>query len=115
MALGFAVILSFVVLKKSSGSDKMKEIAGYVNVPVFMSSLLQVPFAQQLIGPDKVVGILVARQEQLRPEHLENVGVKPGSNYIVTGAEDDETGEGETGEEETGEGWSAIPASSRGG
>ena len=27
-----------------------KEIAGYVNVPVFMSSLLQVPFAQQLIG-----------------------------------------------------------------
>ena len=33
-----------------------KDIAGYVDVPVFMSSLLQVPFAQQLIGPDKVVG-----------------------------------------------------------
>ena len=33
-----------------------KDIAGYVDGPVFMSSLLQVPFAQQLIGPDKVVG-----------------------------------------------------------
>ena len=66
-----------------------KDIAGYVDVPVFMSSLLQVPFAQQLIGPDKVVGILAARQEQLLPEHLESVGVQPGSNYVVTGAEDD--------------------------
>jgi hypothetical protein len=66
-----------------------KVIAGYVDVPVFMSSLLQVPFAQQLIGPDKVVGILVARQEQLRQEHLENVGIQPGSNYVITGAEDD--------------------------
>ena len=66
-----------------------KDIAGYVDVPVFMSSLLQVPFAQQLIGPNKVVGILVARQEQLLPEHLESVGVQPGSNYVITGAEDD--------------------------
>jgi hypothetical protein len=66
-----------------------KDIAGYVDVPVFMSSLLQVPFAQQLIGPNKVVGILAARQEQLLPEHLESVGVQPGSNYVITGAEDD--------------------------
>jgi hypothetical protein len=66
-----------------------KEIAGYVDVPVFMSSLLQVPFAQQLIGPDKVVGILAARKEQLLPVHLENVGIQPGSNYVIAGAEDD--------------------------
>jgi len=36
-----------------------KDIAGYVDVPVFMSSLLQVPLAQQLIGPDRVVGLLI--------------------------------------------------------
>ena len=66
-----------------------KDIAGYVDVPVFMSSLLQAPFAQQLIGPEKVVGILAARQEQLLPEHLESVGVQSGSNNVVTGAEDD--------------------------
>jgi len=66
-----------------------KHIAGYVDVPVFMSSLLQVPLAQQLIGPEKVVGILVARESQLLPAHLEAVGIRPGSNYVITGAEDD--------------------------
>jgi hypothetical protein len=66
-----------------------KEIAGFVDVPVFMSSLLQVPFAQQLIGPQKVVGILMARLEQLLPRHLESVGIKSGTNYVVAGALDD--------------------------
>ena len=66
-----------------------REIAGLVDIPVFMSSLLQVPLAQQLIGPEKVVGILMARKAQLRDNHLESVGVKIGSNYVVEGAEDD--------------------------
>jgi len=66
-----------------------KDIAGYVDIPVFMSSLLQVPFAQQLIGRDKVVGILVAREDCMTPAHLEAVGIQPGSNYVITGAEDD--------------------------
>jgi hypothetical protein len=66
-----------------------KDIAGYVTVPVFMSSLLQVPFAQQIIGSDKVVGILAAREEQLTQAHLEAVGILPGSNYVITGAEGD--------------------------
>jgi aspartate/glutamate racemase len=66
-----------------------KDIAGYVDVPVFMSSLLQVPFAQQLIGPDRVVGVLAARAKFMTPAHLAAVGIQPGSNYILTGAEDD--------------------------
>ena len=66
-----------------------KDIAGYVDVPVFMSSLLQVPLAQRLIGPDKVVGILVAERKYVTPEHLEAVGIRLGSNYIVAGAADD--------------------------
>ena len=66
-----------------------KDIAGYVDVPVFMSSLLQVPFAQQLIGPDKVVGVLVAEKAFMTEAHLRAVGIQPGSNYIVEGAEDD--------------------------
>jgi hypothetical protein len=60
-----------------------------VDVPVFLSSLLQVPWAQQLIGPDEVVGILAARKQQLTDAHLEAVGVQIGSNYVVAGAEDD--------------------------
>lgn len=66
-----------------------KDIAGYVDVPVFMSSLLQVSWAQQLIGPDKVVGILTAMKKHLLPEHLESVGIQLGSNYVIAGADDD--------------------------
>lgn len=66
-----------------------QDIAGYVDVPVYMSSLLQVPLAQQLIGPDRVVGILMARKEALLSQHLEAVGIQQGTNYVIGGAEDD--------------------------
>jgi hypothetical protein len=65
-----------------------REIAGHVNVPVLMSSLLQVPWAQQLVGPDKVVGILAASRPFLSDAHLEAVGIEIGSNYVVGGAMD---------------------------
>jgi hypothetical protein len=66
-----------------------KDIAGYVDAPVFMSSLLQVPLAQQLIGSNRVVGIMAARAKQLTQAHLEAVNIQPGSNYVIGGAEDD--------------------------
>ncbi len=66
-----------------------KEVAEVVDVPVFMSSLLQVPLAQQLIGSKKAVGIMMARKGQLLDKHLESVGIQIGSNYIIEGAEDD--------------------------
>jgi hypothetical protein len=66
-----------------------QDIAGYVDVPVFMSSLLQVPFAQQLIGPGKVVGLLAARSDHMSQAHLDAVGILPGSNYVLGGAEDE--------------------------
>ena len=66
-----------------------RDAAAHVNVPVFMSSLLQVAWAQQLIGPDRVVGILAARKAQLSDAHLKAVGVQIGSNYVIEGAEDD--------------------------
>jgi hypothetical protein len=66
-----------------------RQIAAHVDVPVFMSSLLQVPWAQRLIAPNQVVGILAARMKQLTDVHLEAVGVKLGSNYVIAGAEDE--------------------------
>ena len=66
-----------------------REIAGQLNVPVFMSSLLQVPWAQQLVGPDRVVGILAASRAFLTDAHLEAVGIEIGSNYVVGGAMDE--------------------------
>jgi hypothetical protein len=66
-----------------------KEIAAHADVPVFMSSLLQVPFARQLIGPEKVVGLFVAERCYISDAHLEAVGIQIGSNYVIAGAEDD--------------------------
>ena len=65
-----------------------QEIAGYVDVPVFMSSLLQVPWAQQLIGPGRVVGLLASDRSSMTPAHLQAVGIQPGSNYVMQGLED---------------------------
>jgi hypothetical protein len=65
-----------------------REIAARMDVPVFMSSLLQVPWAQSLIGPGKVVGILMSVKEMLLDKHLTDVGVKLGSNYVIGGAMD---------------------------
>lgn len=66
-----------------------KDIAGAVDVPVFMSSLLQVPFIQQVIGPKKLVGIICAQKQYLSEAHLQNVGVVPDSNYVIAGAQDE--------------------------
>ena len=66
-----------------------KEIAGHVDVPVFMSSLLQVPWAQQLVGPDKLVGILVAEKAYISDAHLTAVDIEIGGNYVIAGAEDE--------------------------
>jgi len=66
-----------------------KAIAGSIDIPVYMSSLLQVPFIQNTIGPNKDVGILCYQHQFLSDAHLESVGITPGSNYIVKGASDD--------------------------
>jgi hypothetical protein len=65
-----------------------REVASYVKVPVFMSSLLQIPVAQQIVGSDQVVGILMADLSYLTDHHLESVGVQLGSNYVLGGAQD---------------------------
>ncbi|MGI6678738.1 MAG: aspartate/glutamate racemase family protein [Dehalobacterium sp.] len=66
-----------------------QDVAGKVDVPVFMSSLLQIPMIQQTLGVNKSVGILCAKKECLTDEHLRRVGVDPASNYFVNGAQDD--------------------------
>ena len=65
------------------------DVAAAVDIPVFMSSLLQVRWLQQLIGPRGHVGILVADRKQLSDTHLRNVGIDPDSNILVAGAQDE--------------------------
>ncbi len=66
-----------------------KDVADQVDIPVFMSSLLQVPFIQQVIGPKKKVGIICAQHQYLSGQHLMNVGIDPDSNYVIAGAQDE--------------------------
>lgn len=59
-----------------------KDVAGCVDVPVFMSSLLQVPLAQAVIGPKKQVGIL-CNSRHMTDAHLVNVGIDPASDIVI--------------------------------
>ncbi|MDJ0781496.1 MAG: hypothetical protein QNJ22_05965 [Desulfosarcinaceae bacterium] len=60
-----------------------RTVAAQLAVPVFMSSLLQVPWAQHLIAPDRPVGILISAADALEAVHLEAVGIRPDSNYVI--------------------------------
>lgn len=53
-----------------------KEMAASVDVPVFTSSLLQVPFAYSLVGKQGKIGILTARRESLTERHYQGAGMK---------------------------------------
>ena len=57
-----------------------KDVAGHVDVPVFMSSLLQTPWAQQLICPDQRVGVFLSEKSSFHLHHLESVGIRQGTN-----------------------------------
>jgi len=64
-----------------------REIADAVNVPVFVSSLIQIPLVQQMLGCRHKVGVVVANREALTEDHLKAVGVS-GDNLVIAGMED---------------------------
>lgn len=65
-----------------------KELSEAVNIPVFTSSILQVPFAQAIIGKDKEVGIITANKGSLTREHMRACNITDESNVYVIGLED---------------------------
>jgi hypothetical protein len=50
-------------------------LAGTVRVPVFTSSLIQIPPILSAIDPERKVGVLTMRARSLTPAHFEAVGV----------------------------------------
>ena len=64
-----------------------RELSAAAGVPVFTSSLLQVPLARQICGPDAEICIITARSSALGPEHLEAVGIAGTSGLHVIGLE----------------------------
>jgi len=53
-----------------------KEMAAAVNVPLFTSSLVQIPWAYELMGRRGRIGVLTADRDSMTGDHLEGVGAE---------------------------------------
>lgn len=67
-----------------------KEMVKALNIQVFMSSLIQVPFVSSLIGKDKKVGILTAHKGRLTEAHLKAVDITEDIPICIAGMEEKE-------------------------
>lgn len=69
-----------------------KELAASVSVPVFSSSLIQLPIISRMINPSKKVLVLTANSKTLSKKHLESVcGNIDNLNYEIIGTENKST------------------------
>ncbi len=62
-----------------------REVAAAVEVPVLLSSLLQIPLIHTLTG--KPVGIITANSSCLTPRHFESCGISPELPLAIAGME----------------------------
>lgn len=51
-----------------------RELAAAVGVPLYTSSLIQLPMVARMLRPGQRVGLLVAKKESLTPAHLAAIG-----------------------------------------
>lgn len=65
-----------------------REIAAAVAIPVFMSSLLQIPFMYQIAGRGRRIGVITADANALTDDHFSAVGVSPDIPLAVAGMQD---------------------------
>jgi len=68
-----------------------RKLAARLEIPVFLSSLLQIPFISGILRPDRKVGIITADSRSLDETLLKAVGVEPGDNLVIRGMEDQES------------------------
>jgi Asp/Glu/hydantoin racemase len=64
-----------------------RELANAVGVPVFASSLIQVPLVHRLLKESRRVGIITADKEYLTEKHLEGVGITRTMPVAIRGVE----------------------------
>jgi Asp/Glu/hydantoin racemase len=65
------------------------EMAAAVNVPVFTSSLMQVPLVYAMLKPTQKVGIITINSKALSQKHLGAVGVDK-VPHVILGTEDEQ-------------------------
>jgi hypothetical protein len=64
-----------------------REMTKALSVPVFTSSLLQVPLIRRMIRPTQKIGILTASKPSLGRTHLESVGIQNLDEVVIAGME----------------------------
>ena len=64
--------------------NRLKQDLG---IPVFLSSLLQIPFIRQIIPDDKKIGVITASNQNLTPSFLELIGIQDMSGLAIKGLE----------------------------
>jgi len=67
-----------------------REVAKQLEIPVFLSSLLQLPFLTRIIGEGQKVGIITARSKLCDDALLREVGIKDMNSVCIKGMEDKE-------------------------
>jgi hypothetical protein len=64
-----------------------RDVAQALEVPVFLSSLLQIPFIYQTLRRNQKIGIITADSASLTAEHFSAVGVSPEIPLVIAGME----------------------------
>ncbi|MCK4387817.1 MAG: aspartate/glutamate racemase family protein [Dehalococcoidia bacterium] len=65
-----------------------KEAAAILDVPVYLSSLLQIPIIRRGLKPNQKVGVICAVADSLTPRLLSQCGVDDLSDIVIVGAQD---------------------------
>jgi len=65
-----------------------RELAFAMDVPVFTSSLLQVPFVRGIISPRKSIAVITAKKAALKERHLRAVGITDDMKIDIFGMEE---------------------------
>lgn len=63
-----------------------QQVAAALEIPVFLSPLLQIPFIHRITG--RPVGVITANASRLKPEHFAACGVGPEIEMVIAGMED---------------------------
>ncbi len=58
-----------------------------LGLPVFLSSLLQIPFIRQILPSESKIGIITASAKSLTPGFLDQIGIEPGQDLTIRGLE----------------------------
>ncbi len=64
-----------------------RQVADALDIPVFLSSLLQVPFIYQMLPRGRKIGVISADSSALTREHFSSVGIVPDIPMILGGME----------------------------